>query len=138
MKINAKKNIEITAMFYKLLNSLFIIIIISSTALSLELNRCSNKTEKIKTVCRLIDNYEIDEPSTPFPITIELDINILDIVDLDWTANTITLFIQLWTFWKDSRLTINDYIDTDETKEKGLVLCVTNLIDLISIVLIAM
>ena len=125
-------------MFYKLLNSLFIIIIISSTALSLELNRCSNKTEKIKTVCRLIDNYEIDEPSTPFPITIELDINILDIVDLDWTANTITLFIQLWTFWKDSRLTINDYIDTDETKEKGLVLCVTNLIDLISIVLIAM
>ena len=40
-----------------------------------------------------------------------MKIDIHDIVDLDWTENTITLFIQLWTFWDDPRLTIADYVD---------------------------
>ena len=88
--------------------------------LSLGLQDCSiNKTTKIKTVCKLIENYEIDYPPQPLPIIIDLNINILDIIDLDWTTNTITLFIQLWTFWKDPRITITNYIAEDAMKVDG-------------------
>ena len=97
---------------------LYLLFIVHSVY-SLEIKECSNEVTKIKTVCKKVENYEMDEPPQPHPNAIDLEINILDIVDLDWTANTITLFIQLWTFWKDPRVTITDYIDEDEIKEEG-------------------
>ena len=104
-------------MFYKI--SSVIIIVLMPSYLSFEIDKCSNTSTQTRTVCKLFENYDIDYPSPPLPATIDVNIVILDIVDLDWTANTISLFIQLWTFWKDPRVTITDYIDEDEIKEEG-------------------
>ena len=38
---------------------------------------------------------------------------ILDIVNFDWHASTVTVNVQLWTFWNDSRITIDEF-ETDE------------------------
>ena len=40
-------------------------------------------------------------------------------MDFDWTAKTMTLFIELWMWWKDPRITITNF---SEGKEKGLIL----------------
>ena len=34
---------------------------------------------------------------------------ILDIVNFDWHASTVTVNVQLWTFWNDSRITIDEF-----------------------------
>ena len=83
----------------------------------MKIQDCSNKT-KIKTICKLVETYDMSYAPQPTPCAVDVNIKILDIVDLDWTAKTMTLFIELWTFWKDSRITITDYSDE---KEEGLV-----------------
>ena len=62
----------------------------------------------------------MDYPPQPLPATLQVDIVILDIVDLDWTTNTVSSFIQLWAFWKDPRITISNYV-SEEIKEAGLI-----------------
>ena len=84
---------------------------------SFKIQDCRNKTT-IKTVCKLVENYEVGLPSEDRITLMNLKIFILDIVDLDWTAKTMTIFIELWSFWKDPRITITDY---SEEKEKGLI-----------------
>ena len=53
-------------------------------------------------------------PGKPDPITVEVEIDILDIVLIDWHENTFTLFIRLWSFWRDTRLTINNVTEEDD------------------------
>ena len=96
-----------------------LLVAVLSSISSLKIENCSNKTSNIKTICKLVDVYEMDYPPEPYPFTLDMKIDIHDIVDLDWTENTITLFIQLWTFWDDPRLTIADYVD-DIMKETSL------------------
>ena len=105
-------------MYYKI--SYVILFTLLPLTSSFEIQDCSNKTT-IKTVCKLDENYEMSLPP-PEPSggghVIDLHMSILDIVDLDWTAKTMTLFIELWSFWKDPRVTITDY---SEEKEEGLI-----------------
>ena len=101
-------------MYYKV--SYVILFTLLPLTSSLEIQDCSNKTT-IKTICKLVANYEMSIPPPP-PFVIDLHISILDIVDLDWTAKTMTLFIELWTFWKDPRVTITDY---SKEKDEGLI-----------------
>ena len=103
-------------MWYKIAHVLLIALISSVSSLTIE--DCGNKTTKIKTVCKLIETYEMDYPPQPLPSTLEVDIVIIDIVDLDWTSNTVSSFIQLWAFWKDPRITISNYV-SEEIKEEG-------------------
>ena len=103
-------------MHYKI-SYVFLFVLLSSTS-SLKIQDCSNKTT-IKTICKLVETYEMSLAPEPSPLLLDLDISILDIVDLDWTAKTMKLFIELWSFWKDPRITITDYSDE---KEKGLIL----------------
>ena len=42
-------------------------------------------------------------------LEVETYMNVLDFVDYDWNLNTITIFIQLWTLWNDTRITISNY-----------------------------
>ena len=85
---------------------------------SLIIRDCSNATN-IQTVCKLVKTYTKSYPPEPYPFILNVNINILDIVELDWTEHTMTLFIELWTWWKDPRITITD--NSDENKE-GLIL----------------
>ena len=104
-------------MFFKI--SSVIIIALIPSYLSFNIDKCSNTTIQTRTVCKLIDNYDMDYPPPPLPAAIEVNIIILDIVDLDWTAKTISLFIELWTFWKDPRITISNHVVAEEIKEAG-------------------
>ena len=101
-------------MHYKI-SYVFLFVLLSSTS-SLKIQDCSNKTT-VKTICKLVETYEMSLAPGP-PFVIDLHISILDIVDLDWTAKTMTIFIELWTFWNDPRVTITDY---SEEKEEGLI-----------------
>ena len=85
---------------------------------SLIIRDCSNKTD-IETVCKLVKTYKTSYPPEPYPFILNVNIKILDIVDLDWTTKTMTLFIELWTFWKDPRITIT--VNSDENND-GLIL----------------
>ena len=104
-------------MWYNI-SHVYLFVLISSVS-SLKIEDCGNRTTKIKTVCKLIETYEMDYPPQPLPAKLDVNIVILDIVDLDWTANTVSLYIQLWAFWKDPRITISNYVDSEEIKEEG-------------------
>ena len=103
-------------MYYKI--SCVILFELLASISSLKIQDCKNKT-RVKTICKLWEIYDMSITPEPEHLTIEMNIKILDIVDFDWTSKTMTLFIELWTFWKDPRITITDYSDE---KEKGLIL----------------
>ena len=42
-------------------------------------------------------------------IAFKVVMEILDIVNFDWHASTVTVNVQLWTFWNDSRITIDEF-----------------------------
>ena len=63
-------------------------------------------------MCKNLDILKPGFPSEPFPSSIKVNILVQDFVDIDWTSNTMTLFIQLWTYWNDSRLAVS----TDNAK----------------------
>ena len=46
--------------------------------------------------------------SKPWPTNVKILIDILEIVDFDWNHNTLTIFVQLWTMWNDTRLSLSD------------------------------
>ena len=102
-------------MYYRI--SSFLIFALLSSISSLKIQDCSNKTT-IKTICKLVETYEMSLAPKPSPFLLDLNISILDIVDLEWTEKTMKLFIELWSFWKDPRITITDY---SEEKEQGLI-----------------
>ena len=103
-------------MYFKI--SLVFLFMHVSSITSSDIQDCSEKTN-IKTVCKLVKTYKKSNPPKPLPFTVNTSINILDIMDFDWTAKTMTLFIELWMWWKDPRITITNF---SEGKEKGLIL----------------
>ena len=103
-------------MYFKI-SYAFLFMLISSIRSS-NIRDCSEKTNTA-TVCKLVKTYKKSSPPDPYPLTVNTSINILDIMDFDWTAKTMTLFIELWMWWRDPRITITDY---SEGKEEGLIL----------------
>ena len=48
----------------------------------------------------------------PFPVTVQMDINLREIVDIDKDKKSITIRLGLLTFWTDPRLALtNDSIE---------------------------
>ena len=98
---------------YCKISYVFLVVLISPIS-SLIIRDCSNSTN-IQTVCKLVKTYKTSYPPEPYPFILNVNINILDIVELDWTTKTMTLFIELWTWWKDPRITITDnYVEKNE------------------------
>ena len=83
----------------------FLLIIIIPKAKS-KIQQCTNTTTDIMDVCTLSNIYDPALPSEPWPIFVKVYINILDIVDIDWTSSTVTQIIQLWSFWNDTRISL--------------------------------
>ena len=71
-----------------------------------KLSHCS-ETSNISSICRLTNDYN-PSLSPEYPSKIQTYVNILEVANLDWTQNTITLFIDLWTKWNETRITLND------------------------------
>ena len=101
---------------YYTISYVFLFAFISSIT-SLNIQDCSNSTNT-EAVCKLVETYKKSFPPEPYPLIINVKINIKDIVDFDWTAKTMTLFLELWSWWKDPRITITG---DSEKKEKRFI-----------------
>ena len=72
-----------------------------------QLQHCNESTE-LKNICKNVNNYHPSMASKPWPTNVKILIDILEIVDFDWNHNTLTIFVQLWTMWNDTRLSLSD------------------------------
>ena len=70
-----------------------------------QLQHCNESTE-LKDVCKNVNNYDPNMASKPWPTNVKIFMDILEIVDFDWNYNTVTIFVQFWTMWNDTRLSI--------------------------------
>ena len=85
---------------------LFIFVLLISQ-ISAQLSFCDeeNKTAGIR-LCHIPDNYDKSFPPNPQPMHLELTMNVIDIVEFNQDARTVTLFLQVLTIWNDTRLTL--------------------------------
>ena len=88
--------------FHIILSLLFCI-----TCIAAQLQHCNESTE-LKNICKNVNNYHPSMASKPWPTNVKILIDILEIVDFDWNHNTLTIFVQLWTMWNDTRLSLSD------------------------------
>ena len=74
------------------------------------LKHCDDNTEEDDTnaVCKLEHNYQSGIVPEPHPMQVQVWIDLLDIVDLDWHSKTVTIFIHLYTSWNDTRIAIRN------------------------------
>ena len=56
-------------------------------------------------LCSLSDNYDKSYPPDPRPMYLNQTITLFDIVEFDQDARTVTLFMQIYLFWNDTRIT---------------------------------
>ena len=58
------------------------------------LKHCSNISNPGLSVCKTVEDYHPGAVPMPKPLHVKLTVRILNIVDLNWTENTMTLFLQ--------------------------------------------
>ena len=90
---------------------LFCLLLFVAGMAKANLNLCKN--EDTFGLCSLTDKYDKSYPPDPRPIYLNQTITIFDIVDFNQDDRTVTLFLQLYIFWNDTRLT-NKYSDPSE------------------------
>ena len=64
---------------------------------------CELEFEK-EGICKLQNHYDIFEVPQPRPVTLEVLLNVQDIIEVDEDDKSLTIFIDLKVFWNDSRL----------------------------------
>ena len=93
-------------MSFKILSKIFYLLIMVIPITKSEIQLCTNTTTDIVDICTLSKVYEPAIPAKPWPQVILIYIHIFDIVDIDWTSNTVTQIIQLWSLWNDTRISL--------------------------------
>ena len=100
-------------MVYKFIYLWFAILQLSIIEVFCRLQDCIELRYQNDKVCKLVNDYNAGVPfyyaDRDTPLEVETYMNVLDFVDYDWNLNTITIFIQLWTLWNDTRITISNY-----------------------------
>ena len=69
---------------------------------------CNEKSSGAK-ICTTVDsNSSVDFNVSPFDFHVEVTtlIRLFNFVDLDWNENTITIFLQIMSRWKDPRFKV--------------------------------
>ena len=72
-----------------------------------ELEDCNN-TNQTKTICKIKEFYDSDDPPKPLPLKVKPIIHLQKVVDFDPASNTMTIFVKMMSRWNDSRITIKD------------------------------
>ena len=72
------------------------------------LKHCSNISNPGLSVCKTVEDYHPGAVPMPKPLHVKLTVRILNIVDLNWTENTMTLFLQIMAKWNDSRISVRN------------------------------
>ena len=68
-----------------------------------------NENSSAAKICTTVDsNSSIDFNVSPFDFHVEVTtlIRLFNFVDLDWNENTITIFLQIMSRWKDPRFKV--------------------------------
>ena len=73
---------------------------------------CSSNVTKLQ-ICKLNQDYAQSFPSKPWPMIVNNSVRVLDIVEFNADANTMTIFVQLMAWWDDTELTLKSN-DPDE------------------------
>ena len=84
---------------------LILLLIISAWKTTAQLNLCVNEDITGVGLCTLTENYDKSYPSIR-PMDLEQIVTIFDIVEFDQDERTVTLFLQLMTYWNDTRITL--------------------------------
>ena len=90
----------------KFIVNLMFLLLSNAIVVKSKLSHCS-ETLNVSSVCRLTNDYN-PSVSPEKPSKVRVYFNILEVTNFDWTQNTITLFIDLWTIWNETRITLND------------------------------
>lgn len=69
---------------------------------------CNEKSSGAKICTTNNSNSSVDFNVSPFGFLVEVAtlIRLFNFVDLDWTENTITIFLQIMSRWKDPRFKV--------------------------------
>ena len=69
---------------------------------------CNKKLPGAKICTTASSNSSVDFNVSPYGFHIEVStlIRLFNFVDLDWTENTITIFLQIMSRWKDPRFKV--------------------------------
>ena len=70
--------------------------------ISANLRSCSEKHEK-QEVCFRDKAYD-----NPFPIVLDTDLHLKEIIEISEDKNSVSLFIDLWTLWTDPGLGLSN------------------------------
>ena len=64
-----------------------------------DMKSCSEKHEKLEDCIEGKEGYKI-----PFPVLIGSDLYLLEIIDIDEEKHSVSIQVDLWTYWKDPLL----------------------------------
>ena len=76
---------------------LFLILLIK--LVSADMKSCSEKHDKLEVCIEGKEGYKI-----PFPALIGSDLYLLEIIDIDEEKHSVSIQVDLWTYWKDPLL----------------------------------
>ena len=68
-----------------------------------DLRNCSQQHTKPAVCFKNETDY-----SNPFPTIVDVDVFFMNIVNVDEQMNTISIQMNLWTIWNDSRITLSN------------------------------
>ena len=78
-----------------------------TTCFGAKLQNCNESTE-LKDICKNVNDYDPNMASKPWPTNVKIFMDIQEIVNFDWDHNTVTIFVEFWTMWNDTRLSITN------------------------------
>mgnify|MGYP001195437232 FL=1 len=81
--------------------------ILKATGNQFELPFCHENIPNA-TICKLEDHYDPFLPPLPWPVLVKPTIFIKEISNVDVEAKSISLFLELFVSWKDSRITVKN------------------------------
>ena len=72
-----------------------------------ELKRCIEKPKILEICLRKEEMYK-----NPFPVVVNSDLYFKEIIDIDQDHNSISIQVDLWTYWNDGSLVLSNTSET--------------------------
>ena len=85
------------------LYEIFLVILSLLMEISANLRSCSEKHEKQEVCFRGKEAYD-----NPFPIVLDTDLHLKEIIEINEDKNSVSLFIDFWTLWTDPGLSLSN------------------------------
>ena len=77
----------------------FLFLILLIKLIWADMKSCSEKHDKLEVCFEGKEGYKI-----PFPVFVGSDLYLLEIIDIDEDKHSVSIQVDLWTYWKDPLL----------------------------------